>query len=110
LPRVLPLPADPPGAVQGVPAPLGRQLGPAGGVGRWLDGAARPRRDDVAGRPVGRPVAARRRPAYGALSGTLPEPADLGAPRLRDGPPDAADRAGAYLGGVLVVFRGGRDR
>ena len=40
LPRVLSLPADPPGAVPGDPAELGRQLARARAVGRRLDGPA----------------------------------------------------------------------
>ena len=41
LPRVLPLPADPPRAVPGLAAELGRELRPARCVGRRLDGPAR---------------------------------------------------------------------
>ena len=47
LPRVLPLPADPPRAVPGQPAGLGRELRPARRVGRWLHVAARRHGDDV---------------------------------------------------------------
>ena len=47
LPRVLPLPADPPGAVRGLGADLRRQLRPARRLGRWLDAAARRHADHV---------------------------------------------------------------
>ena len=52
LPRVLPLPADPPGAVPGQPTVERGELRPARRLGRRLDGPARRRRDDVARRPV----------------------------------------------------------
>ena len=59
LPRVLPLPHDPPGAVQVSPADSGANYETAGAwVGGWMD-AARGRRDDVARRAQRRRAAAR---------------------------------------------------
>ncbi len=52
LPRVLPLPVDPPGAVRGDAAGLGGELPARRRVGRRLDGAEGLRRDDVAHRGV----------------------------------------------------------
>ena len=104
LPRVLPLPADPPRAVRGHPAQLRRQLARARRLGRRLDGAARPRRDDVPRRPVARRDARRRRPAHGALPGAVPQPAAVAAPRLRDDAPAGAARPGPDPGRVRVAL------
>ena len=54
LPRVLPLPVDPPGAVRGHPARLRRELPARRTVGGRLDGAEGLRGDDVAHGRVGR--------------------------------------------------------
>ena len=61
LPRVLPLPEHPPGALRGHAADLRRQLRTARRLGRRLDGPARRHGDDVDHRQVRRRPAARRR-------------------------------------------------
>src|SRR5439155_11297068 len=98
-----PLPAGPPRTVPGVPAGLGRELAAARRLGRRRHGPARARRDDVAGRAHRRPAPARRRPADRTLPGPVPEPADLGPPRLRDDAPPGAGLPGGDPGRVLLV-------
>ena len=103
LPRVLPLPADPPGAVPGQPADVGGQLRPPGRLGRRLDGPARRHAHDVADRRAGRDAVARCAADDGGVPAPAAQPAGLGAPRLRDDPPDGAARARPDLGGVLLA-------
>ena len=90
LPRVLPLPADPPRAVPGQPAGLGRELRPAGHVGRRVDGAARRHDDDVVDGGVRGSADPGRAAGPGRVSRAPPQPADLAAPRLRDDAPHGA--------------------
>ena len=104
LPRVLPLPADPPGAVPGEPADQRATTStcPAlGSAARWTCATAWRRCRSTA------PPAATRSPGVDPHAGALPravaQPAALAAPRLRDDAPDAAARARPDLGGVLVV-------
>ena len=103
LPRVLPLPADPPGAVRGDAAGLGRELRPARRLDRRRHGAARRHGVHVAGRHAGRDTAARRRPEHRRVPAPAAQPAGLRAPRLRDDPPDGAAGAGPDLGRVQLA-------
>ena len=103
LPRVLPLPADPPGAVRGHPARLGGQLRPAGRVDRRGHGAARRDGVHVAGRLAGRDAAARGEPDRGRVPAPAAQPAGLRAPGLRDDPPDGAAGPGPDLGRVQLA-------
>src|SRR5438067_1420147 len=103
LPRVLPLPVDPPRAVPGVPADLRRQLGPARRLGRRLDGPASTGRDDVDVGSERRCLYRRRSPEHRPLRGTLSEPAHLGASGLRTDPPAHPARPGPHPGGVRMA-------
>ena len=93
LPRVLPLPADPPRAVPGQPAGQRRQLRAGRRLGRRHHGPQGPRGHHVAGRPQRRrphPGAGRRAAADRRLPRAVPQPPAQPAPRLRDDPPDGA--------------------
>ena len=111
LPRVLPLPEHPPGAVRGEPADERREPRSATRVlGRRLAGpdAARGRRCRSTGEspaaPLPRP---RRRRRGGAIDylGLLPNLLDQPAPRLRDDPPHRAAGARPHGGRVPVAVR-----
>ena len=110
LPRVLPLPADPPRAVPGHAAGLRRQLRPA----RRLDRRAMVLRDGMATMSLTGALAATPLPGVEPDRGGVPppaaQPARLRAPRLRDDPPDGAAGAGPDLGGVLVAHAARRTR
>ena len=89
LPRVLPLPADPPGAVPGQPADQRATTTtcPApGSAARWTCATAW-RRCRSTGASDGR-ADPRRRPDAGALPRAVAQPALSAAPRLRDDAPD----------------------
>ena len=90
LPRVLPLPADPPELCQVSPPDSGDNYDLPGA---WVGGSMDLRDghgDDVADRRAGRHAAARRRPDARGVPAPAAQPAGVGPPRLRDDAPAGA--------------------